>query len=55
VTANAKRKNFFVAVPKGDGGFDLYPMKEWLRKHTEHLPDAQDPKEKTSHRLRDHL
>jgi endonuclease len=45
---------FNVVVPKIDGGADLYPMKEWLRRHPEILPGV-DPSIETSHQLRNRL
>src|SRR6266850_3670787 len=48
-------KRFNVAVPKGDGGVELYPMKEWLRRHPDQLPAGLDPTFSTSHQLRNGL
>jgi hypothetical protein len=45
-------KRFNVVVSKDDGGVELYPMKEWLRQHREHLPRGLDPTSNTSHQLR---
>lgn len=43
-----------VVVPRDDGGAELYPMKEWLRRHPETLPGI-DPSAETSHQLRARL
>jgi endonuclease len=48
-------KKFNVAVSKLDGGVELYPMKEWLRLHSEHVPPGLDATSSTSHQLRDGL
>jgi hypothetical protein len=48
-------KRFNVVVPKDDGGVELYPMKEWLRRHSESIPPGMDPTSNTSHQLRDRL
>ena len=46
---------FNVIVPKSDGGVELYPMKEWLRQHPEHVPPGLDATSSTSHQLRNGL
>jgi hypothetical protein len=48
-------KRFNVVIPKDDGGVELYPMKEWLRRHPENIPPGMDPTSSTSHQLRDRL
>jgi hypothetical protein len=48
-------KQFNVAIPREDGGLELYPMKEWLRQHPAETPDGLDPTYSTSHQLRDGL
>ena len=48
-------KRFNVVIPKNDGGVELYPMKEWLRRHLDQVPDGLDPTSSTSHQLRDGL
>jgi len=45
-------KRHFVAIPKGDGGIELFAMKEWLRQHRERVPQGLDPSSSTSHALR---
>jgi hypothetical protein len=47
-------RRFNVVIPKEDGGVELYPMKEWLRRHPDQLP-GWDPITSTSHQLRDAL
>jgi hypothetical protein len=32
------RRSFVIVVPKDDGGVELYPMKDWLRRHPDILP-----------------
>ena len=46
---------FNIVVPKNDGGVELYPMKEWLRQHPQHLPPGLDATASTSHQLRNGL
>lgn len=41
-----------VVIPKGDGGAEVYPMKQWLRDHPEHLPPGVETANSTSHQLR---
>jgi hypothetical protein len=41
-----------VVIPKGDGGAEVYPMKQWLRDHPEHLPPGVETTTSTSHQLR---
>lgn len=36
-------KRHQIMIPKGDGGAEVYPMKQWLRDHPEHLPPGVDP------------
>lgn len=48
-------KRFNVVISKSDGGVEMYPMKEWLRQHPEHIPDGLDPTSSTSHQLRNGL
>lgn len=48
-------KRFNVAVAKEDGGVELYPMKEWLRKHPLQVPSGLDATSSTSHQLRNGL
>ena len=40
-----------VVIPLEDGGVEVYPLKEWLRRHPDILPDV-DPGSSTSHQLR---
>jgi putative zinc finger/helix-turn-helix YgiT family protein len=54
MTTKAKKKHF-VAIPKEGGGYDLCPLKDWLREHPEENPRDGDPKDSTSHQLRDAL
>lgn len=48
-------KRFNVVLPKSDGGIEVYPMKEWLRQHPDHLPHGLPATSSTSHQLRDGL
>jgi hypothetical protein len=48
-------KRFNVVIPKDDGGIELYPMKDWLRKNPEHCPNDLNPDKVNSHKLRDGL
>lgn len=48
-------KRFNVVVSNDDGGVEMYPMKEWLRRHPQHVPLGFDPTTSTSHQLRDGL
>lgn len=48
-------QRFNVALPKEDGGIEIYPMKEWLRQHPEHIHTELDPTSSTSHQLRNVL
>jgi hypothetical protein len=45
-------KRFLIAIPKNDGGIEIYPMKEWLRQHPESIPPGLDATASTSHQLR---
>jgi len=45
-------KRFNVLIPKEDGGVEVYPMKEWLRQHPDHMPPGLDGASSTSHELR---
>jgi hypothetical protein len=49
------RKEFSVAIPREDGGVELYRMKEWLRQHPDENATGLDPTASTSHQLRDAL
>src|ERR1700736_2828775 len=49
------RKEFSVAIPREDGGIELYRMKEWLRQHPDENATGLDPTSSTSHQLRDAL
>src|ERR1700754_26786 len=40
-----------VVLPQENGGFEIQPLKEYLRQHREVLPDF-DPSNSTSHQLR---
>lgn len=48
-------KRFNIIIPKDDGGVEVYPMKEWLRQHHEHIPAGLDATTSTSHQLRNGL
>jgi hypothetical protein len=48
-------KRFNVVISRNDGGVEMYPMKEWLRQHPEHIPSGLDPTSSTSHQLRNGL
>src|SRR5580704_7335700 len=49
------RKEFSVAIPREDGGIELYRMKEWLRQHPDENTTGLDPTSSTSHQIRDAL
>jgi hypothetical protein len=44
-----------VVIPRGDGGVEVYPLKEWLRQHPEETPPGLDPSLNTTHQLRSGL
>jgi hypothetical protein len=44
-------KRFIVVVAREDGGVELYPMKEWLRRNPAHLATPTDANAKTSRQL----
>lgn len=48
-------KRFNVVISKDDGGVEMYPMKEWLRRHPDENPSGLDPTTATSHQLRNAL
>src|SRR4051812_34710254 len=48
-------KRFNVVISKDDGGVEMYPMKEWLRRHPLEIPGGLDPTLSTSHQLRNAL
>jgi len=48
-------KRFNVVVPKEDSGVELYAMKQWLRRHPQHVPSGLDATLSTSHQLRNGL
>lgn len=48
-------KRFIIVIPRNDGGVEVYPMKEWLRQHPDHVPTGLDPTLATSHQLRNGL
>lgn len=48
-------KRFNVVIPKEDGGVEIHPMKEWLRRHSEHVPPNLNATDSTSHQLRNGL
>jgi hypothetical protein len=48
-------KRFNIVVPKEDGGVELHSMKEWLRRHPDHVPSGLDATASTSHQLRNGL
>jgi endonuclease len=48
-------QHFNVVIPREDGGIEVYPMKEWLRQHPDHIPPGLDATSSTSHKLRDGL
>lgn len=41
-----------VVIPRGDGGVEVHPLKEWLRQHPTEVPAGLDPTTSTSHQLR---
>lgn len=48
-------KRFNVVISKDDGGVEMYPMKDWLRRHPNENPSGLDPTTATSHQLRNAL
>jgi hypothetical protein len=48
-------QRFNIVFSKEDGGVEIYPMKEWLRQHPEHIPRGLDATSSTSHQLRNGL
>ena len=44
-----------VVIPRGDGGVEIFPLKEWLRQHPDEIPTGLDPTLSTSHQLRSAL
>src|SRR3972149_4611500 len=48
-------KRFDIVIPREDGGVEIYPMKEWLRQHPQHIPPGLDATMSTSHQLRSGL
>jgi endonuclease len=46
---------FNVVIPREDGGVEIYPMKEWLRRNPTHIPPGMHPTNSNSHKLRDGL
>ena len=44
-----------VVIPREDGGVELFPLKEWLRRNPEETPSGLDPTMSTSHQLRSGL
>jgi len=48
-------KRFNVVIPVSSGGVGVYPMKEWLRQHPDHIPAGLDGTLSTSHALRNGL
>ena len=48
-------RRFNIVVPRADGGVEVHPMKDWLRRHPEHVPGGMNPSSSTSHQLRDSL
>lgn len=48
-------KRFNIVLPREDGSVEVHPMKDWLRRHPEHLPPEMNPSTSTSHQLRNTL
>jgi hypothetical protein len=48
-------KRFNVAIQTEDEDITLSPMKEWLRRNPDHIPEGMDPNTSTSHELRNGL
>jgi hypothetical protein len=55
VGGNLAVKRFNIVRPREDGGVEVYPMKEWLRQHPQHVPEGLDATSSTSHQLRNGL
>jgi hypothetical protein len=45
-------KRFNIVVSREDGGVEVHPMKEWLRRNPGHLPPGADPGDYNSHQVR---
>src|SRR3954471_15941712 len=48
-------RRFKVVVPRDDGGVAVYPLKEWLRQHSQSVPAGLHATSSTSHELRNGL
>lgn len=48
-------KRFNIVISKPGGGVEMYPMKEWLRRHPDEIPAGLDPSSTNSHQLRSAL
>lgn len=44
-----------VMLPTGESGLEIHPLKDWLRKHPDYLPEGMDTRANTSHQLRNAL
>jgi endonuclease len=42
-------QRFIVAIPKEDGGVEIYPMKEWLRQHPDQVPPGLTSRSNSRH------
>lgn len=45
-------KHHNVVLEKQGGGFEVFPMKQWLRDNPQDLPEGMDPDNNSSHELR---
>lgn len=48
-------KRFVIIIPKEEGSAELHPMKEWLRRNPQYVPQGCDATSSTSHQLRNAL
>ncbi len=46
------RQEHVVVITNPDGRTEIYPLKEWLRSHSDHLPSGMSATDNTSHELR---
>lgn len=46
------RQEHVVVLATADGGYEVHPLKAWLRRHPEHLPSGMSAIDNTSHELR---
>jgi hypothetical protein len=47
-----KAKSHFIVLKNEQGNVEQHPMKEWLRRNPQDLPNGIDPSDRTSYELR---